>query len=290
MTLHMETFIPSLALRRIIQSLAAALWLLQAHPTAAANAQLANPTVPNNFQRLASAPSESARQLPASHMLWPNDSLHFCSTDVHPIKITLKRNVPHTEGEEVHFEVPRAWVTRAEGYDPLRLDVLPDEVVTTEVELGLSSDGQPLSIRSLALSRDRAISWVEALQQLRPETFRVQLSYIPPSVTAEEYKNALHQPLKSQITKRDGLDYDSRHGWYVGDQREDLFYRISCQFDAREYYFCDYRTRISDSLISTVTFTDFRFHGGREYANKRIRLLLGIMCRQLGSPACGRGD
>jgi hypothetical protein len=53
-------------------------------------------------------------------------------------------------------------------------------------------------------------------------------------------------------------------------------------------FFCDYRKRISDLVYLKARFVDFRFHGGRKFANDRMRLVLETYCAY--DATCGLKD
>ena len=218
---------------------------------------------------------------PRAGELWPNDYLHFFSEDMHPVQVTLRRDMFTDDGEQITISLPRAWITFASGYNPLHLDRLPDVIQTTYLTIALADPiGTALSIRSREIAQEQHISLGDAVKRLRAERYTVDIGYVPGRISVEDQQfNTTHS--RDDIVERDGLNYDPKWGNYVGQIGSDLFYFIRCQYNARPDTFCYYSVRAGENVDLRVAFLDFRFHGGRDYANQRISRLLASVCAQI---------
>lgn len=144
--------------------------------------------------------------IPAHAMLWPNDPFRFYSVDMRLITIILQNDHHDAERREVRLEVPRAWVTIANGYDPGKLDELPDVVTTTRVEFELTEpDGEPLSVRALTLMQTKSMSLRAARDYLRAEDTRIELQHIPVKTTVWFYER-LRQYGANSLPTEYGID------------------------------------------------------------------------------------
>ncbi len=119
----------------------------------------------------------------------------------------------------------------------------------------------------------------EALKQLRPDTYLVSFFKVDPETNTEVWKNRLPD---RQMGELDGLPYDKRRGTYLSRPGMDEFAEINCISSPNSITYCNYVVRVSPDLMTTLTFLDFRFHGGTDYANQRIRSALTVLCRQTG--------
>lgn len=232
---------------------------------------------------MTAVPASADNLFPNAGELWPNDYLHFFSTDTRPVQVTLRRDMFTNDGEQVTITLPRAWITFASGYDPLKLDRLPDSIQSKSLTIALA-DGTALSIRSREIAQEQHISLGEAVKRLRAEQYTADIGYVPKRIGIED-QQFNKTTSRNDIIERDGLSYDQKWGQYLGQIGSDLFYFIRCEYSARPDTFCYYRVRAGDNIDLRVSFLDFRFQGGRDYANERLSRFMTAFCKQV-EPHC----
>ena len=59
----------------------------------------------------------------------------------------------------------------------------------------------------------------------------------------------------------------------------DEFLQAYCYNPLNDVYFCKYNFEIVKDIAADASFLDFRAHGGRDYANRRVRLARQVVCR-----------
>jgi hypothetical protein len=73
---------------------------------------------------------------------------------------------------------------------------------------------------------------------------------------------------------------------FLPESDDDLFDLITCyDKDRHASFFCNYYKRLNDHVYLKVQFVDLRFHGGRAFANERLRAALQKYCAY--DDACG---
>ncbi len=115
-----------------------------------------------------------------------------------------------------------------------------------------------------------------ARHSLRAEEYHVSFYKIYPTMTAERWSSRF---LKSATIERDGQQYDPHRMVYMPNGTDDAFIEARCN-GSSHVAFCDYVVRVSPQLMATMTFLDFRYDRGIEFANTRIRRALEALCRQ----------
>lgn len=233
---------------------------------------------------IAAAPALADSLFPAAGELWPNDYLHFFSTDMRPVQVTLRRDMFGRDGKEITITLPRAWITFASGYNPLKIDQLPNEIQTTEITIALADPtGVALSIRSREIALERHISLGDAIKSLRPELYYGNVSYVSEDIKTDDLQFDKTRN-RAEIIEKDGLSFDPDWHRYLGS-KSDQFFFAKCEYNLNPVYFCSYRARPGENLVLGVTFLDFRLHGGSGYANKRLSNFVGAFCTQV-KPKC----
>jgi hypothetical protein len=209
---------------------------------------------------------------------WPpgyDSPLYFHSTDASLIEATLGQTV---------FRLPRAAVVFAEHYEPSRMPWLPDKVVTDDLQLVVTYDGKPLSFSAQQLAGEKQISEDAAIEALRLQHFSASLRVVPAGHPWEQHVRA--QLARLPIVDRyDGLPH-AVGDTYIGQEGVDTFLKIDCYPDGTASHFCTAAMRLSPTLIAYVAFPDFRYHGGRAFANDRLRAFHDVICRYAAS-GCG---
>lgn len=141
-------------------------------------------------------------------------------------------------------------------------------------------------VKALIEERTKAFDWArrheatEAEARLRAEEYHVTLVRTHPSIGGEDWTRRSEG---RTIVERDGLEFDtSRGGYHLLQPAHGEIAEASCMGDGKPAWFCDYHVRVGPDLLATITFVDFRFHGGPDYAAARIRRALDALCRQPG--------
>ncbi len=209
--------------------------------------------------------------------MWPNDFNNWFSTDMRPVKIAFFDDRFDRTREPVRFEIPRAWIAFVDGYSPRELDQVPDSIQTWVLHIWLSEpDGVPLSSRVSEIARSGQHGISAARDSLRAEEYHVSFYKIDPTMTAERWSSRYP---KSPTIERDGRQYDPNRMVYMSNGTDDAFIEADCN-GSNPVAFCDYIVRVSPQLMASMTFLDFRYDRGIEFANARIRHALGVLCRQ----------
>ena len=209
--------------------------------------------------------------------MWPNDFNNFFSTDMRPVKVEFINEQFDRIHEPIKFEVPRAWIAFAGPYDAMKLDQVPDTIQTWTLEIWLSEpDGVPLSSRVSEITRSSQVSISTARDSLRAEEYYVKLWRVDPAMTAEQWRSRFR---KSATIERDGRQYDPHRMVYMPNGIDDVFVEANCN-GSIPVAFCGYVVRVSPHFMARMTFLDFRYDRGIDFANARIRRALGVLCRQ----------
>ena len=212
----------------------------------------------------------------------------FRSTDLSLVEVTLRKFNDPDPGHKIILRLPRAAITFANGYDSRRLSQIPDAIETDSLRLSLTyPDGDPLSVQARDEGRKQGISEGAMRKALRAREYSALLGYSPPGNPWEERvrEGLSHLTIVDQY---EGLPH-AKADIYVGQSGIDEFLELRCYPWATPVYFCTANMLVgripSGTLVTQVGFPDFRFHGGRAYANDRTRRLRQIVCRFV-VPAC----
>jgi hypothetical protein len=216
---------------------------------------------------------------------WPSDftaSFNYYSTDLAPIEATLKH--PNANPDQARgLLIPRAAIVAVSEYDAARVPRLPDKIETAHIQLALTyPEGTPLSVRAVELASATGVSQPAALKTLRLEEYLVDLYPAGPGNQWEELTQKSLSRFKV-VDEYDGLKHGPADN-YFGQAGTDEFVRIHCYPEATPNYFCELDMRVGRGVTALVRFADFRFHGGRLFANERARKLREIACRYVQSP------
>jgi hypothetical protein len=212
----------------------------------------------------------------------------FRSTDLSPVEVTLRKFNDPDPGHKIILRLPRAAITYANGYDSRRLSQIPDAIETDNLRLSLTyPDGDPLSVQARDEARKQGISEGATRTALRAKEYSAFLGYSPPDNPWEERVRDGLSDL-TIVDRYEGLPH-AKADIYVGQSGGDEFLELRCYPRATSIYFCTANMLVgripSGTLVTQVGFPDFRFHGGRVYANDRTRRLRQIICRFV-VPAC----
>jgi hypothetical protein len=219
---------------------------------------------------------------------WPGDQhlpFDFYSLDLTPIEVTLRNfNDPDAQHKTI-LRIPRAYILFAHNYDAGKVSQLPDVIETDELQILLTyPDGRPLSVQAHEIAAERHIDEKTAIDSLRLKEYSATVHYVPPGA---HYEDGLRRDfgLTKVIDRYQGLAH-ARSGLddYLGEPGVDTFVYLSCSLERNPEFFCAASVRVGPTLTARVSFADFRLHGGRAYANERIRKFREIVCRYAEPP------
>lgn len=194
----------------------------------------------------------------------------FHSDDLRPVRVTLRtRDMPGS----ITFEVPRAWIVFSDDQSTKKFDEVPDRITTTGVHFELADpDATALSIRKRQLAGDG--------KMLRQAEYYVRLWRPDPTVSMEDWAQATGP---RRIVELDGLEFDmSRGGQYLLRPVPGEIAEAHCSGSISPVSFCAHYIRLGPQLYATISFLNFRNHGGPEFAINRMRAIAARLCRQPG--------
>lgn len=223
-----------------------------------------------------------------SGKIWPAEytfPTYFYSTDMSPVQVTLKQFTDPDPTHKQVLRIPRAAIIFANGYLPKDVDPLPDTITTDHLTIAVTyPDGEPLSVRAKKLSVEKRLAESVVIHRLlHPVIYKADIFYIKPGLPWEEKHRQQQSKLKF-IDYYDGLRHVAADV-YIGETGRDEFMEVRCTPEATPNYRCETVTRLGPNLVGNVDFPDFRFKGGRQYANERARRLREIVC-QFVDPPC----
>ncbi len=74
---------------------------------------------------------------------------------------------------------------------------------------------------------------------------------------------------------------------FYGDHESDEFLRIKCLAGLNDIQYCKYFFFISRNISADASFLDLRRHGGRDFANEKIRQIRKVLCPRIGCDGVG---
>lgn len=199
--------------------------------------------------------------------------------------------------------IPRAYIMSAESYSSsrkalpgFRHDILPDKIVTDHLVLAVAyPDGTPLSVSYGAFNSKkpdlsllgRDIDKISKDKQARAIVLLADISVSPNNnmrdsdVLAQkifggsEYVG-MYEGFK-QYRSRNNIDRSQ----YFYDVGTDDIIAVRCYGNPESAFpgfYCAYRFPLNESIMVSMDFLDFRFHGGRVFARERIRAFKKFAC------------
>jgi hypothetical protein len=227
---------------------------------------------------------------------WPTvytSPIYYYSLDNSPIQVTLR---PFNDAEPLHravLNIPRAYIVFANRYLPSRIPRLPPAIETDDIRVALTyPNGSALSLHGQELSSTMHTHFAEAIESLRSQRYSARIVYLYPD---PEWESRIRRRTANMtiVGVFDGLEHVRwlQRDLYFGRAGDDEFIEVSCnvESESRADAFCETQMRIGTELVAYVSFVDFRFHGGRLFANARARAFRDAMCRFL-IPPCGARD
>lgn len=217
-----------------------------------------------------------------------NTPIYYHSIDPTPIEVSLANE--NQRSYEARLRIPRAYLVYANQYLPKDTGHrLPNQVTTNHVILALTvPDGKALSIHAVDVARGRRIDAATAEKSLRHAQIQFDMRFVGPNAPGLNFvrKSILGRTVK--VGAFDGLDELQMpigdQLYYPGREGEDEFSFMSCPSTTHSAYWCTAYLNLRQDLGATVSFADFRVHGGRAFANERIRWLRQFACRFYDPP------
>jgi hypothetical protein len=203
------------------------------------------------------------------------------------------------------LKLPRSSIIVASEYSPARYPTLPIriEFSGTFKFAVVAPDGQPLGEAVESLAASKRTSQAAAMTMLRPQRTEVDVRIIGAGITTQKLFGYFSQPVyggrvialpafeglkvvtKANLSEEPLQPY--RKVVFLPTSKSDAFDVIVCNNPAAHpIVFCDYHKRINDLVALHVKFVDFRYNGGRKFANERMRMVHEVYCRY--DTACKR--
>ena len=214
----------------------------------------------------------------------------YYSHDMSLVEVFLggrKRDASFTPGRTLHL--PRAMIQFADGYARPDYPMLPDLIRSKTIRLGfVYPDGRPLSIAARDYARRHGVDERAALKshELRTRSFSGVVRH---SELAEVGDKSSKNPWMSLdslkesfvfVEKKDGMTKYLKFGriiHYVPEDKEGFYYAW-CSKNTQPTQWCRYVFRINEHYMGSFSFADLSFHGGRRFAQERIRTIRRILC------------
>lgn len=227
-----------------------------------------------------------------------NSPLYFCSEDMSTIEIARPQSRPEHAPPVVQIAMPRAYINFVPRYEPQQYPRLPDRIEADSFHILLSyPDGTPLTIFEPRLTRQRRMQETRDAAQppqgrygeeVRWHTLvaKIYLLNGPAQVFGERIRASRTRSLE-RAHPYEGREYFSGHRQhvYLGQRGVDEFDFISCWENSHPLHYCEAQVQVSDQLVAFVSFVDFRFHGGFDFANERLRVARRTICN-FAVPSC----
>jgi hypothetical protein len=207
------------------------------------------------------------------------EHFHY-SLDESPVRVVLVNNSGRRDFPIL--TVPRSYIYYAEGAPPSTAGPLPDSIETSNLGLAFADpDGQAWSVAVEKRAARNSSSSRAAAEALRTDRYKVKL------LTANmQFAAAMRKTVTGMRTSTGRLygpeEYVGKISimtYYVGDA-SDEFITATCHNPLNPHFLCEYLFMVDDGdVFGQVVFSDFRAFGGRDYANRRIRLARETICR-----------
>lgn len=209
---------------------------------------------------------------------------YYASRSLDPIQVTLRRNQIGAE-ETVSLIIPRAYIVFASGYTQREYDELPTAINSRQAKAAItyeqpiwSDEGRPYTVVFDELFEANRREKKVAVALIRPRSAFVGMFY-----SGSSFDGLARSPLAEShgfpAPSIDGLKAiklgsNSPGVIYFSPDNEDEFVEARCSEKAKKGDFCQYVFLLCRRLLRVnADFLDFRFHGGRTYANEQVRAL-----------------
>jgi hypothetical protein len=229
---------------------------------------------------LASASPSEADTVPGRG---PANIYHF-STDLTPIRVILVNDVIG-KADLPDLVAPRAYVVFSADGPTSDKGPLPAEFSSDHIELMfVDRSGEPWSIAVSQRAKLDGISLKEAAARMRNVETAMEIYSSKNPRAMADLSDRARSRTTPQTENVEGLtlhrDSISDSEYYFGEA-SDTFFSVHCPGRPNSRYRCTFDTNVTDGVIAQVKLADFRVHGGRAWANNRIRFSRELACRFL---------
>ena len=249
---------------------------------------------------LASSKPTLADRVPGTSYFGPG---YYFSTEMDLITVSfwsakaLRAGIEPGMQPLVRIKIPRGFIFYADVYPQKQPRKIPREIDVRRIGVMLVyPDGRPYSIAY----RDFDRGSLPAGSNLEKELRTVRFSAIVSGMYKGDKNRQLYEYRRSPfdengklknyheyIGRKYGLDaykWGGKRGRIIKyySVKEDSFSRIECNISNKPRSYCTYYMEIAGQFLIDAHFIDFRFHGGREFANERVRAFKRALCPYLG--------
>lgn len=173
--------------------------------------------------------------------------------------------------------IPRKYIFFATGDFSSRDGPIPDLIETHSVRLALAyPDGEAWTVAIREYAREHGVGMRRAADEMRSVFVRLEIRRSGPV----DYRTRSHGSERAERDAETGLlsfTQGRSNIRFIGDE-SDYFGDIDCSQALNPRWLCDYRAHITHNIAITASFVDFRLHGGREFANQRMRFIRETAC------------
>ena len=173
--------------------------------------------------------------------------------------------------------IPRKYIFFATGGFSSRDGPIPDLIETHSVRLALTyPDGEAWSVATREYAREHGVGMRRAADEMRIVFVRLEIRQTGPV----DYRTLGYGSERAERDADTGLlafKQGRSNIRFIGDE-SDNFGNIDCFQALNPRWLCDYRAHITHNIAITASFVDFRLHGGREFANQRMRFIRETVC------------
>ncbi|SCC81399.1 hypothetical protein [Saliniramus fredricksonii] len=199
------------------------------------------------------------------------DNRHL-SFDPSPVTVLFR----YSDGVR-ELRIPRQYIVIASGDFSSRDGPIPDQIDTHAVTLAIAyPDGEAWTIATRDYIREHGTSARMVGAEMRYEFNKVVVRRSGPV----DYRTRSYGSERAERDAETGLlsfTQGKSNIRFIGDE-SDYFGDIDCSQALNPRWLCDYRAHITHNIAITASFVDFRLHGGREFANQRMRFIRETVC------------
>lgn len=182
--------------------------------------------------------------------------------DMTPLQIRMRVKA---EDRGVMLNVPRAYVSLSyrSGYR------LPAAFDSNHIQLSFDTEGRAAKFADTPQRAKSTHVELHASRYQRPKKSPAEVLKAPIAMPSESFEGLVP-------TKHSSSSY-----LYYPGSAADQFSLAICFSERNADFFCTYYFDAADFVTGEAHFMDFRLHGGRKFANERLRFARSTVCRYL---------